>query len=219
MGLNTDGFYAQRDMPETEEKQIARANLLTTTEKFLKTLLLNNIEIGKIKPKDFYNNYERYCILNKINVEKYHNFLGRLEKLGIQIVKSGTHYYEIHLKQLKDLSVKEKWMCKYDEYDKKEKDDDDENINILRSFYDELIETKQQYNENSFRNNFFQDKFFELQDKFFVLERENRLLKMDIVEMINAPIYQEEEEEEEEEEKEEDEIPCDIFITESMPAN
>jgi hypothetical protein len=118
--LDVNDFICQRDIPETEKKALAIATLLNSTEKFLKEYVLTNKEIGRIKPKEFYDKYINFCKTNNLKEEQYLEFQRRLEKLGIVKMKSGTFYYEILLSQLKEIAEREKWLCKYDDIEEPE---------------------------------------------------------------------------------------------------
>ena len=58
LSINVDHFVAQRDFPLTENKKNAISQLLPSPFKFLKQKLLQNEEIGRIKPKELYFDYK-----------------------------------------------------------------------------------------------------------------------------------------------------------------
>jgi hypothetical protein len=115
--INTEEFYGQRDFPETENKRIVRANLLHPVYKFLKfEYVLKNQGIEKIKPAELHLMYEMYCRDNNIKyVMGKNDFIKKLENVEIKLTKAGTNYIRVSCDELKAISIKNKWLCAYDE--------------------------------------------------------------------------------------------------------
>jgi hypothetical protein len=115
--IDTDEFYGQRDFPETENKRIVRANLLHPVYKFLKfEYVLKNQGIEKIKPAELHLIYEMYCRDNNIKyVMGKNDFIKKLENVEIKLTKAGTNYIRVSCEELKAISIKNKWLCAYDE--------------------------------------------------------------------------------------------------------
>jgi hypothetical protein len=139
MSLDINGFYAQKEFPETDAKRIAISELLPPHMKFLKyEYYLKSKEIKKVIPADLFKEYSYYCNLNGIKHPlTKNNFYKELKAdLAIEPHKTaGLMKYDVTLDTLKDLAVRFKWICQYDEFEEEEKDEDD--------FIDDPLEGKQ----------------------------------------------------------------------------
>jgi len=115
--VNINNFYAQKDFPESELKKIAISSLLHPVFKFIKYgFVLKNQAIEKLTTKEFYDEYLSYCSSNDFKVLGKNEFIKKLEEVNIMFKKiNGNNYYKYSLKELKDISDKNKWVCIYDE--------------------------------------------------------------------------------------------------------
>jgi hypothetical protein len=149
--VNIDGFYAQKDFPENENKQFAISNLLHSTFKFIKyNYVLANKEIKKVKPDELYEEYTNYCINNGCKTIGKNDFMKKLKEVGIVHRKTcGNNYYFCTCDELKVISDKNKWVCDYyDEYsnvDENEttvEDDDDDDMDYKTKYLNLLKENE-----------------------------------------------------------------------------
>ena len=129
--LNIDGFYAQKEFPETDAKRIAISELLPSHMKFLKfEYYLKNKSIINKLPQDLYNEYVYFCPLNNIkHTQTKNNFYKDLKAdLKIEPHKSGVMRYNVTYETLSDLALRFKWICQYDEFSNDEFIDIDEDV-------------------------------------------------------------------------------------------
>jgi hypothetical protein len=143
--IDTNGFYAQKDFPETENKSIARAKLLDPVYKFIKfEYVLKNKPILKIKPKDLYDLFLTYCDANQIDRKiGIVDFKTTLENVNIKQRKISVNIYRESIEDLKAIAEKYKWCCSYDELDEDEEKNDDPFITVD----DDEIDYKALYNK------------------------------------------------------------------------
>jgi hypothetical protein len=109
-------FYGQRDFPDTQKKLIARADSLSTVEKFIKfEYVLRNKSIIRISPSELLEQYKGYCLnLNQKSCGR-NSFYSRLEDIGImRSASNGYEHYNMPHDKLMEIANKEKWICKYD---------------------------------------------------------------------------------------------------------
>jgi hypothetical protein len=109
-------FYGQNDFPDTEKKLIARADSLSTVEKFIKfEYVLCKKSMINLSPNELLEKYKYYCeTINKRCCGR-NSFYARLEDIGIKRKTSkGYEYYNENSETLIEIANKEKWLCKYD---------------------------------------------------------------------------------------------------------
>jgi len=117
--VNIEGFYAQRDFPETLKKRVAISDRLPSAYKFLKyKYLLLNIPCEKVKISNLYQEYLQYCAEVNIKIVFGRNeFYTKVEDIGIKRnMIDGLNYYSFDVAQLKAIADKRSWICEYDEY-------------------------------------------------------------------------------------------------------
>jgi hypothetical protein len=143
--IDTNGFYAQKDFPETENKSIARAKLLDPVYKFIKfEYVLKNKPILKIKPKDLYDLFLTYCDANQIDRKiGIVDFKTTLENVNIKQRKISVNIYRESIEDLKAIAEKYKWCCSYDELDEDEEKNNDPFITVD----DDEVDYKALYNK------------------------------------------------------------------------
>ncbi|RYY44020.1 MAG: hypothetical protein EOO06_18845 [Chitinophagaceae bacterium] len=102
--IDTDDFNFL-DMPETKAKLNIIADLLTPIEKFLKfEFLLENAAV-KLKVKDLYAKYEKYCEDNALHAESKIEFTSGMRKYDFNFnMINGYNCYRITVDQLKDIA-------------------------------------------------------------------------------------------------------------------
>jgi len=110
MELDTDDFNSL-DMPNTTANLDMVADLLNPIEKFLKfEFLLPNIPI-KLKIKELYSKYEKYCEENGLHVETPTEFRSGMKQYGFDFKTiSGYNCYRITIDKLKSVAEKRKWL-------------------------------------------------------------------------------------------------------------
>jgi len=156
-------FNIQQDFPETENKAVSRANLLHPVFKFIKfKYILENKAINKISPSDLLKEYVAYCSSNDLRPLGKIDFYKKLKEVNIESKKiNGYHYYVETIDKLTEIATTNKWLCKYDGYEKEcdeeTSDDDDDETE------DEMERSKNEYK--------WKLKFEELERKY------NKLLK------------------------------------------
>jgi hypothetical protein len=152
MSINVDGFYAQKDFPETDSKRIAIAEYLQSHMKFLKfNYLLKNKGIVHVPPSDLHDEYINFCQLNNIkHVLGKNKFYEKL-KQDMDIVPKKTNGYfkfNVSLERLQDIADRFKWLCKYDMIEEEEpKEDDDDCISYKDKYENALIRIRELENE------------------------------------------------------------------------
>lgn len=127
MELDTDDFNSL-DMPNTTAKLDMVADLLSPIEKFLKyEFLLPKLQV-KLKIKELYSRYEKYCGANELHVETPAEFRSGMKQYGFDFKTiSGYNCYRISLDQLQTVAEKRKWLH---DLDKDFAGEDDPNIDI-----------------------------------------------------------------------------------------
>lgn len=151
--VDIEGFYGQRDFPQTENKEVAIANLLHPVYKFIKySFVLKNEGINKCKPLELYNHYLQYCKQEDLKYLGKNDFIRKLEDININFKKSnGNNYYNLSYEELKEIADKNKWICRYDEVMVSESntfhDSDDEDENEIVNYKQKYIKQKQQIND------------------------------------------------------------------------
>jgi hypothetical protein len=123
-----DNYDCQKDFPDTENKLIAISNALHSVHKFIKfDYILRQKSITKILTTELYNFYKFYCSKEKVRECGKNDFYQKLEEIKILKKKiNGREYYNISYEDLKAIADKEKWICKYDEFETDIFDDDEE---------------------------------------------------------------------------------------------
>jgi hypothetical protein len=141
--IDLKDFKAQRDMPMTNNKKAAIADLLDVEYKFLKeTFILKKVEPGLLKIDDLYTKYKKYCE-NKHKPLSNIKFYGKLKDIGIEHSRRATgNYYNISLVELNNIAAKNNWIHELDEY-KPETFADEED--------DDLISLQQQEEMNKIK--------------------------------------------------------------------
>ena len=81
-----------------------------------------------------------YCRDNNIKyIMGKNDFIKKLENVEIKLTKAGTNYIRVSLEDLKAISVKNKWLCAYDE----EEDENNENQKLDPFICDdEIVQVK-----------------------------------------------------------------------------
>ena len=171
--VDTKGFYAQKNFPETENKRLAHANLLDPVEKFIKSqYLLKNRGIEKTRTTELYKHYIDFCssIVHKplTNVLFYAKLKSLLKFESKKI--NGYQYYCVTLDELKALAEKNKWLCEFDEVETEAESDD--------TFIDEEEESPLDYGVKPSVN--YEVLYHEAMKKIAFLENEVKNLKSEI---------------------------------------
>eukprot|EP00981_Chlorochromonas_danica_P013994 scaffold7211_cov247-Ochromonas_danica.AAC.10 len=110
MELDTDDFNSL-DMPDTTSKLDMIADLLSPIEKFLKTEFLLPHRPIKMKIKELYEKYEKYCDHNGLKSETPAEFRTGMSQYGFNFkLISGYNCYRISVDQLKAVATKRKWV-------------------------------------------------------------------------------------------------------------
>ena len=119
-------FYGQRDFPLTDNKKISIANSLSSVYKFLKfEYVIKKQPIDKIIRDDFFNEYKSFCLNNNFTKTGKNEFYKKLEDIGINAYPSnGKNYFKCDYEKLKEISDKEKWICRFDDVDETISTDD-----------------------------------------------------------------------------------------------
>jgi len=152
LSINTDGFYSQNDMPETENKKIAKVELLCNEFKFIKDeYILGNSKIEKASVTEVYNKYTEYCVDKRMQALTKIKFNAKLKELGIEYYKSNDkNIYKITKDQLKQKFEKSGWIHELDEVEVEVKETREENPldnmidkdSIIKSLQTEIEELK-----------------------------------------------------------------------------
>jgi len=130
-------------MPDTQAKLDMVVDLLSPIEKFLKQdFLLPSREI-KLKIKELYSRYEKYCEDNDLRIETPTEFRSGMKQYGFDFKTiSGYNCYRITVDQLKSVASKRKWLH---DLDKDFADEDDELIEIDSEDNDKSVDITVEY--------------------------------------------------------------------------
>ena len=148
LSIDVSNFKAQHDFPLTEQKKNAISQMLPSPFKFLKQKILENREIGRIKQKELYDEYIRFCQSNNMKFVLFNQFVEKMTEIQIISKKTsrvnkttgktecGTMFYDISLEHLKSIADKSNWISDYDEYD--EENDNNDTVSVSRQEYEEF---------------------------------------------------------------------------------
>jgi hypothetical protein len=152
--FDISNFYAQRDIPETEEKKMSQSINLSTEQKFLKNLLLKRIDNGKVITTLLYQWYSEYC--KNCGIDKYlgpTKFYNVLQQLGFTKTRNGNDYcFNVSTEVLKEMAQKFGWLSDCINVDDLiispiQKEPLEDTINISKQEYEEYLEWKKLKNE------------------------------------------------------------------------
>lgn len=123
-------FYGQRDFPLTDNKRISIANSLSSVYKFLKfEYVIKKQPIAKIIRNDFFDEYKSFCVNNNFRATGKTDFYKKLEEVGINAYASNSkNYFKCDYEKLKEISDKEKWICRFDDVDENIPTDDSNSL-------------------------------------------------------------------------------------------
>lgn len=145
LSIDVSQYNAQRDFPLTDEKKNVISQLLPSPYKFLKSQLLDKVEIGRIKPKDLYNQYLSYCEQDsKIKPVQFYQFIEKLKEIQIVSQKSGTMYYQITIEQLQSIATKFNWLSDYDCEGEEEDIKELDTVEISKDEYEQFTKWKEE---------------------------------------------------------------------------
>ena len=161
---NTDGFIAQ-NYPLTNNKLHSLTKRLDSAYTFLKFKYVLPKNDLKLKPKELYDDYTRYCEVNR--VQRMHNksdFMIKLADVGINYKKTnGNNFYRFSHEELKAISDKQKWVHELDYEEINENANevcDDENIDKddeIKQLKDEVERLKKLLEEATKQNKVVED--------------------------------------------------------------
>jgi hypothetical protein len=117
-------FFGQRDFPETNNKRVAiSANLDYVYQYIKEEYILKNKPIKRVKRAEFYLEYCEWCITNHYRSGKKETFYQKLEEVKIVSKNSNGERFDYSIDFLKAIATKEKWICKFDDFEPMENDE------------------------------------------------------------------------------------------------
>jgi hypothetical protein len=142
MEMDTDDFNSLV-MPDTQAKLDMVADLLSPIEKFLKQEFLLPSRDIKLKIKELYSRYEKYCDDNDLRAETPAEFRSGMKQYEFDFKTiSGYNCYRITVDQLKTVATKRKWLH---DLDKDFADEDDEPLDVDNEDNDKAVDMTVEY--------------------------------------------------------------------------